>query len=148
MTAYKRTIALDPNSAFAYSGLGLVLHYLGRSDEAIELIIRAMRLDPHYHDIHLHFMAQACFQLGRYREAVEFLKRRLIRKPDTDISRVLLAASYGHLGLVAEAAAEWAEAHRINPDYSLEHRRRVLPYKNPADFDRLVEGLRKAGLAG
>jgi len=30
--------------------------------------------------------------------------------------------------------------------FGLEHRRKVLPYKNPEDFEHLVEGLRKAGL--
>ena len=29
---------------------------------------------------------------------------------------------------------------------SLEQRREVLPYKYPADFDRILDGLRKAGL--
>ena len=57
-----------------------------------------------------------------------------------------LAASYGQLGRVAEAKAEWAESLHINPDYSLERRRQILPYKNPSDFDRVVDGLRKVGL--
>ena len=35
---------------------------------------------------------------------------------------------------------------RVNPGYSIEQRRKVLPYKNPEDFERVVEGLRKAGL--
>jgi adenylate cyclase len=35
---------------------------------------------------------------------------------------------------------------RVNPKYSLEHRQHILPYKNLADFDRIVDGLRKAGL--
>ena len=34
----------------------------------------------------------------------------------------------------------------LRDDYSLEHRRKVLPYKNPADFEAVVDGLRKAGL--
>jgi hypothetical protein len=48
---------------------------------------------------------------------------------------VLLAASYGHLGRFEEARHEWQEVFRVNPDYSLEHRRKVLPYKNPDDFE-------------
>jgi len=74
------------------------------------------------------------------------LKRRLTRHPETDISRVLLAACYGHLGRAEDARAQWQEALRVNPNYSLEHRRNVLPYKNPSDFELLVDGLRKAGL--
>ena len=38
------------------------------------------------------------------------------------------------------------QALHVNPAYSLEQRRKVLPYKNPDDFERVVEGLRKAGL--
>ena len=60
--------------------------------------------------------AQAYFQLGRYETTVGILKRRLIRNPDTDITRVLLAARYGHLGRIDEARAEWQEAFRINPN--------------------------------
>ena len=50
------------------------------------------------------------------------------------------------MGLIEEAREAWRELMRVNPDYSLEHRRKVLPYKNPDDFERVVEGLRKAGL--
>jgi adenylate cyclase len=81
-----------------------------------------------------------------YEKAVEVLKRRLRRHPDTDISRVLLAASFGHLGRTEEARAQWQQVFRINPNYSLEHRRKVLPHKNPTDFELVVEGLRKAGI--
>jgi adenylate cyclase len=75
------------------------------------------------------------------------LKRRILRNPETDASRVLLAATLGQLGRIDEAREAWREALRVNPDYSLEQRRNVLPYKNPADFERIVEGLRKAGLS-
>ncbi|BCH23992.1 adenylate/guanylate cyclase domain-containing protein [Mesorhizobium sp. L-8-3] len=143
----ERVIALAPNLVEGYENLGNALHYAGRSAEALACFERAMALNPYYPDMILHFYAQAMFQLGRYEEAVVILKRRLVRNPATDVSRVLLAASYGHLGRFAEARGEWEEVFRINPDYSLEHRRKVLPYKNPADFERIVDGLRKAGLA-
>ena len=139
-------IANNPNDAEAYNGLGVVLHYIGRSEEALSAFERAVALNPLCPGMWLHFQAQAYFQLGRYEEAVALLKRRIFRNPDTDASRVLLAASYGELGRIDEARAEWQEAMRVNPAYSLEHRRTVLPYKNPEDFEAIVQGLRKAGL--
>ena len=142
----ERSISLAPNLADGHEGLGNALHYSGRSEEALACFDRAMALNPYYPDMWLHFQAQAMFQLGRYEDAVASLKRRLVRNPDTDVSRVLLAASYGHLGRFDEARVEWQEVFRINPDYSLEHRRKVLPYKNPSDFELVVDGLRKAGL--
>jgi tetratricopeptide (TPR) repeat protein len=105
-----------------------------------------VRLDPHHPAVYLHFVAQSHFALGHYEEAITALKTRLARQPDSDISSVLLAACYGHLGRAEAARAEWEKALRINPEYSIEHRRRILPYKNPADFERVVEGLRKAGI--
>ena len=141
-----RAIALDPNHAGGYFELAYVLHYAGRSEEALGYLDRGRALDPYYTDLNLHLQAQALFQLGRYPEAVAVLNRRILRKPDTDASRVLLAASYGQMGQIAEAREAWWEARRVNPTYSLEHRRKVLPYKNPDDFERVVEGLRKAGL--
>ena len=110
------------------------------------MLERAMQLDPYYPDTYLHFVAQSHFALAHYADAEAALLRRLVRNPDTDVSRVLLAACYGHLGRLDEARAIWNEALRVNPKYSLEHRRQVLPYQDQTDFDRIVAGLRKAGL--
>ncbi len=117
-----------------------------RAREALECFERAVAHDPYCPDIWLHLQAQATYQLGRYSETVALQKRRILLNPDTDASRVLLAASYGQMGLIEEAREAWREALRVNPAYSLDQRRKVLPYKNPADFERVVEGLRKAGL--
>jgi predicted ATPase/DNA-binding winged helix-turn-helix (wHTH) protein/Flp pilus assembly protein TadD len=141
----EKAISLSPNLASAVGALGLVLHYAGQPEEAIECFSRAMALDP-YGDFNLHYQAQAYFQLGSYEKATALLEQRLARNPHTDISRVLLAASYGHLGRREEARVEWQEAFRVNPNYSLKHRRKVLPYRNSSDFESLMEGLRKAGL--
>ena len=43
---FQRTIALNPNSAYAHHWYALLLSYLGRRIEAIEHIQRAGRLDP------------------------------------------------------------------------------------------------------
>ncbi|TPJ40535.1 tetratricopeptide repeat protein [Mesorhizobium sp. B2-5-13] len=142
----ERALVLNPNFSEAHVALGEALYYSGRSEDALESFARGKILNPYFPDVLLHFQALALFQLGRYEEAADFLMQRLARNAVTDVSRALLAASYGHLGRFAEAQAAWQEVLRVNPDYSLEYRRKVLPYKNPADFELMVEGLRKAGI--
>ncbi|CAN7678102.1 adenylate/guanylate cyclase domain-containing protein [Mesorhizobium sp. LjRoot246] len=142
----ERALALNPNFAEAHVCLGEALYYSGRSEEALASFARGKTLNPYFPDVLLHFQALASFQLGRYEEAVDLLQQRLARNAGTDVSRALLAASYGHLGRLTDARAAWQELLRVNPDYSLEYRRKVLPYKNPADFELMVDGLRKAGI--
>ncbi len=142
----RRMIALDPNFAQGHAATGLTLMYAGRAGEALEPFAMAMRLDPLYPNMVLHFLAQANFSLGHYEAAARQLLDRIARNPDTDASRMLLASCYGHLGRAQEARAAWAELLKVNPDFSLMQRARVLPYKDAGDFQRIAEGLAKAGL--
>jgi adenylate cyclase len=146
LSAAEKAIAFNPNFAEGHSMVGVLLNLGGRSEEALKSIDRAMTLDPYFNSLLLYFRAQAAYELGRWPEAVALLKRRILRNPETDASRALLAAAYGQMGLVDEAREAWRELMLINPAYSLEQRRQVLPYKNPEAFERIVEGLRKAGL--
>ena len=146
LAEFRRMIELDPNFAQGYTATGMALMYAGRPAEALEPIATAMRLDPHYSPIVLHFLAQANFSLGQYEIAARQLVDRIARNPDTDSSRMLLASCYGHLGRLDDARAAWAELLKVNPDFSLTQRERVMPYKDPGDFQRIVEGLAKASL--
>jgi adenylate cyclase len=142
----ERAIVLNPNFAEGHVSLGEIFLYSGRSEEALACFDGARVLNPYFPDVVLHFQALALFQLARYEEAVELLLQRVSRNPVTDVSRALLAACYGHLGRVEQARATWQEVLRVNPGFSLEYRRKVLPFKNPADFERVIEGLGKAGV--
>jgi adenylate cyclase len=146
IAAHRRTIELDPNFSVAYASMGYALHFAGHCEQAIKLIEKGMQLDPHHPSTRLHWLALPHFQLGRYREAIELLERLLSAKPDMDISRIVLAAAYGHLGCEEDAQVEWRMARQANPSYSLESRKAVLPYKDPGCFDRIVEGLRLGGI--
>lgn len=146
MLETERALALDPNFAAARISLGLEMHYSGRYEEALVEFDRALQLDPHFPEAVLQFLAQTNLHLGRYDEAADYARQRIARNPQTDASRVVLAACLGHLGRTDEAQAEWRDMMRINPSYSFEHRRRVLPYKDPAQINALVEGLAKAGI--
>jgi adenylate cyclase len=146
LAEFRRMIDLDPNFAQGHTATGLALMYASRAADALEPIATAMRLDPHYMPIVLHFLAQANFSLAQYETAARLLAERIARNPGTDSSRMLLASCYGHLGRVEDARSAWTELLKVNPDFSLMQRARVLPYKNPGDFQRIANGLAKAGL--
>ena len=143
--AARRAIELDPNRAEAYGALGNVLDFSGQHEKAIELFEQAIRLDPQF-DLWIQVRGRAQFALERFDEAEASFKRRLIRMPRSDVTRAYLASLYGHTGRHEEARQLWRELMEINPAYSLEHRRQIMPYKNPAAFDLFVDGLCKAGL--
>jgi adenylate cyclase len=144
----RRSIGLAPNFARGHLILGRILTMSGDAAAAIDAIDVCMRFDPLYRDITLHYLAEARVSLGQFDAAVAALKQRLERNPNAQTSLALLANCYGHLGRTAEARAAWAEVIRIAPNFSIEWQRRVLPYKNPSDFERCrVEGLRKANIS-
>ncbi|MEO9613104.1 MAG: adenylate/guanylate cyclase domain-containing protein [Nitratireductor sp.] len=141
-----RATALAPNDAELLATRGNMLVYMHDADAAVENLEKAIRLDPLYPDMWLHFLGHAYFMKGEYETAARYLRERILRQPDTDLSRTMLAAAYGHLGRVEEARRLWKEVFEVNPHYSLEQKERVLPYKDPSDWSRFVDGLKKAGL--
>ena len=142
----RRCLELAPSSAGGHVAIARVLTCSGDPVSAIKMIDATMRLDPLYGGLALHFLAEARVSLGQFDEAVAALTQRLKRNPNSETSNALLASCYGQLGRIADARAAWAEVMRIAPNFSIERQRRILPYKNPDDFERRVEGMRKAGL--
>lgn len=143
--AAERAVALAPNLADAYTSLGNVRDFEGRHEDAAALYTRAHRLDPQF-DLSLHFLGRALLALGRYNEAEIAFKRRLSLAPHSDMSRFYLACLYGLTGRFDEARRYWQETLEVNPDFSVERLKQILPYKDPGQVDRLVDGLRQAGV--
>jgi TolB-like protein/class 3 adenylate cyclase len=146
LEATARCLALKPSSTEGLRLMSHILIFSGRAEEAIKTIETNMRLDPVYPEITLHFLAEARFSLGDFEGAVEALKRRLERNSDSATSYALLASCYGHLGRIAEGRAAWEQTLRIDPNFSIERRRVILPFRNPAEFELRVEGLQRAGV--
>ena len=144
--AAERAIELDPNSANAYTALGTIRDFQGRHEEALTLYTRAHRLDPQF-DLSLHFQGRALLNLGRFDEAEVAFKRRLMLAPRSDMTRFYLACLYGRTGRHEEARGYWREVLGVNPSFSVDHLRRSLPYQDPHLMDRMVEGLREAGVS-
>jgi adenylate cyclase len=142
----QRCLALAPSSAEGLLQLANLQYYEGDPSGALDTLNAYMRLDPLYPGLTLHFVAQAQHSLGQYEAAVQTLKRRLERDPKSETAYALLASCYGHLGRVDESRSAWGQVMTIAPDFSVERRWGILPFKNPASYSHRVEGLRKAGL--
>ena len=142
----ERALALSPNYAPIYGTRGLVEIYSGNPLAAIPFIERAMRLDPAFAHQYMHFLGSAYLVAGQYETAAASFRERIRLMPDTDLSRALLASALGHLGDIDEAQRIWAELKQVNPRYSFAEHLSRLPFSNPADADRIKDGLAKAGL--
>ena len=139
-------LSLNPNYAQAHSSRGLVNIYGGAPLAAVPHFERAIRLDPLYKQICVHFLGSAYLVAGKYKDAAAQFKERIRLSPGTDLSRAFLAVALGHLGEAEEARRVWAELMEINPKYSFAEHVGRLPFSNSADVDRLHEGLSKAGI--
>jgi adenylate cyclase len=142
----ERAVALDPNSADAHTSLGNIRDFQGRHEDAVALYTRAHRLDPQF-DMSLHFLGRALLTLGRFDEAEIAFKKRLTLAPRSDMTRFYLACLYGRTGRHEEARRYWRETLEVNPNFSVGHLKQVLPYRDPDTLDRLVDGLREAGIS-
>ncbi|TAU54459.1 tetratricopeptide repeat protein [Rhizobium leguminosarum] len=139
-------LALSPNSAELLRLMAHIQIFSGDPAGALETLDASIRLDPHHPEILFQFLADAHFSLGEYEQAIAAIEQRLQQNSQSETAYALLASCYGHLGRSEESRQAWEKAFQINPNFSVERRRRVLPFRNPEDFNRRVEGLRKAGL--
>lgn len=142
----RRAIEIDPNFSDAHAALGAILMYSGDPEAGVKSVLKSLRVDPKFRDIYLHLLAQAYFHMEDYDNAIAVLKKRLIRKPESDISHALLAACYGHLGEKQLGKREWQDVLRSNPDYSVQHRCAILPYKHQQAVKQFSSGLEKLGI--
>ncbi len=144
----KTAVALNPSFANAYLGLATAMVYSGKASEAIGPADDALRLSPHdpYLWILMVVQAFARLQLKDYEAALDW-STQAVRQPSAEITAYLThASSLGHLGRHDEGRKAIAEVLRRKPDFSPEYVGNILPYKDTADLDDILDGLRKAGL--
>ena len=145
IAASEKVIALDPNYAGGYGVLAETLKFAGRPEEVIELMEKAMRINPSWTAYYLFQSGSSYYYMGRYDEALKLLIKAAHSMRNHYPTRAYLASIYTELGREEEAKAELAEVLRINPKYSLKETAKY-PYKNPAYLERVRDHIRRAGL--
>ncbi|QDL93475.1 tetratricopeptide repeat protein [Paroceanicella profunda] len=142
VAAYEEALRLNPNDADMLADAADAFAHSGRASEALEMLERAMQLNPWFPDLYLWLQAGAFFTLRRYQEAV----RTVLRMQDPTQGRRILAAAYAHLGQREAAEREAWRIRAAFPRFTVANWLSVVPDQDPADRDHFAEGLRRAGL--
>jgi adenylate cyclase len=139
----ERALALNPNYDLVVVQQGELLTWLGRPDEGIDWIKKAMRLNPYHPERFWSHLGRACYCAEKYAEAAEAFSR--ITRPD-HTHHAFLAATFAQMGNAVAAAAHAAEVLKREPTFSVADYLTTQHYKREADRLRHETGLLKAGL--
>ncbi len=139
----QRALALNPNYDLVVVQQGELLTWLGRPEEGIDWIKKAMRLNPYHPERFWSHLGRACYCAEKYAEAAEAFSR--ITRPD-HTHHAFLAATFAQMGNAIAAAAHAAEVLKREPTFSVAHYLGTQHYKLEIDRQRHEAGLLKAGL--
>jgi adenylate cyclase len=139
---YAHAMTLNPNDSDIIADYADALVYAEQPARSVELLEKAMRLNPYYPDWYLWNLADAYDALGRYEDVLAAVKRM----QDPSDGRRLQAIAYAHLGLMKEAQAIAGEVMRLHPGFTISQWIQRPPFRQGPVLERYIDGLRKAGL--
>jgi adenylate cyclase len=151
----EQTLDLHPGFTIANTLLCEANNYLGRPDRGMEYVDKAIRLSPRDPKREWFYGEKAWALLMQQQDdlAIDWLRRTVKLVPEVPISHALLASTLALTGRQAEATEELKQylslkdtTSKTIADFRPQHRAVSDNPKWLAYSDRLVEGLRKAGM--
>ncbi|MER8534540.1 adenylate/guanylate cyclase domain-containing protein [Mesorhizobium sp. M1005] len=140
----ERALALNPNYDLVVVQQGELLTWLGRPEEGIEWIRKAMQLNPHHPERFWSHLGKAHFAARQYGEAIEAFMH--LSTMDS-AQHAFAAACYGWLGDEIAAAAHLGKIRTLDPQFDLDSFIATLHFAQEPDVQHVREGLLKAGIA-
>ncbi|MFO1057807.1 MAG: adenylate/guanylate cyclase domain-containing protein [Dongiaceae bacterium] len=138
----ERGLALNPNYDLLVVQQGELLTWLGRPDEGVEWILKAMRLNPYHPERFWNHLGRAYFVGRRYAEAVAAFRH--ITHPEP-AHHAFLAAALAAMGDEDTAATHLQATLAGDPAFTVGGHLQTLHYRQPADRDHHRQALLKAG---
>ena len=154
----ERALDLDPAAVDAYAQLAFNDEELGQFEKSLENLDKAIRLSPHDPSLHYWYAGKATahFALKQYEQAIEWARRAIAIDPTYRQPHPMLIAALGWTGRQAEAHEAIQRYLALFPTgpRTIAAWKAVKAQKTSSDSDprvlefwnRLIEGLRKAGL--
>jgi adenylate cyclase len=140
----ERALALNPNYDLVVVQQGELLTWLGRPEEGIEWIRKAMQLNPHHPERFWSHLGKAHFAAHQYGEAIEAFMH--LSTMDS-VQHAFAAACHSWLGDEIAAAAHLGKIRTLDPQFDLDSFIATLHYAQESDVQHVREGLLKAGIA-
>ncbi len=140
---FDRAIALNPVDVQIRADRAQWLRYTGRREEALAAIDEALKQGP-FAPAWFHVVrGEILFELQRYGDAIEAFGNLSEMKPR---AWFFIAAAHAHLGNAPQAAGALHALLQDWPAVRLGSLPLVIPSERQDAIDRLLQGLRKAGL--
>jgi tetratricopeptide (TPR) repeat protein len=131
---------LDPRNIRVCNGLAVTLLRGAQAQRAIELLTRAIGLDPvHPYDMLFFNLGWAHFMLGDFVAAIDWLERALLRNAAYPNTTAYLAMSHAMLGDVSRAKEMVKKTREIDPAFGYSSLSKIGT-TTPAAFARWREG--------
>ena len=115
-SSFQRAIDLDPGYATTYNWYSVMLAWLSRDEEAVEIMRRAQQLDPASMIVNRD-LACILSWVGRTDEAIEQLERTIDMDPHFMPAHAHLGRIYTAKGMYEEALAEYEIIQAIDSEY-------------------------------
>lgn len=144
--ATRRAIHYSPNYADAYALLAWALNYAGQPDEALTVLDNAMRLNPIIPASYSEILGEIRFSQGHYADALAEFERALLINPVHMRARMWLVTTLVQSDSLDEAQWQAEELMQLNPDFTLKQLQYAFPFLDQTVRDKLLDGLRQAGL--
>ena len=142
LAEYGRALSLNPNDSDIIAEYADALAYAEQPQRGVELLHKAMRLNPYYPDWYLWYLADIYDVMERHEDVIATIQRM----HDPSEGQRLAAANYAQLGMMDEAQAAAREVLRLHPNFTIREWRERPPYRDQAVLERFIGGLRQAGL--
>jgi adenylate cyclase len=148
VTAARRAIDLNPNHAEAYAVLALALVFAGDPEGCLDACKKSARSSPRdFRGNHLYnAMAHGYFMLGDYENAVDAATKGNHLDPTNYGQMLTLAAANAYLGNAEDAKHYVDMLLRHVPRINLRNLQKNPMFIRTNDIERLVVGMRLAGL--
>ncbi len=145
-----RAIELAPNSGYALAVAGWIKAASDQPREAVEILRRAMRIEPYYPDWVPGTLAFVHMTEGKFEEARKIYEG-ILKSTKLHSTRIAvhrnMAALHVFAGNIETARTHIAAAIKLQPNFSVSAVKRGLPpFRNMKLSARYFAALRKAGL--